>query len=541
MLSRRTARALLVLLLTALAFAPSASALELPPGTPPTTSDDVPATYARPPLAVTLTADDPGPLASGVASTTYAIIAADGTVGPEQAYDAAAKPVLADGEALRYFSTDNDGNAETRHDSPVAHVDGAAPVTTDDVPSGFQRGPVPVTLDATDTGGSGLASTTYVIVAADGGVSGEQTYDPTAKPVLADGEAIRYASADAAGNAEAPHDSPVAHVDGSVPDTTITARPADVTRDTRPAVAFSSQAATDRFECSLDGGDFAACTSPYRPEQPLAGGDHTLRVRAVNRAGTVDPTPAAASFVVDTSTLAAPDPTPAPSPGTTTTTTAPDAASAAHAVLGPRSLTIATAGKIGIGCATDRGPLRACSARIVAADGTVLAAGAARLVSGQATSFRIVLLRTAAGRVALRRQPSGVPAFVDLLITTPDGRTLTDRSPTTLIASDRIVVLVNRTAALGHTARLEIAALARIYGNARKVLCTGYTDRQAHVSGKAAAARSRAQARSACALARRLAPHAQTTATGLGRRDPLATNTTAAGRAKNRRVVLTFG
>jgi hypothetical protein len=418
-------------------------------------------------------------------------------------------------------------------------LDITPPSTTDDVAAGYQRGPVTVTLTATDEdGGSGVASTTYTLLADGQAVGGPQTYDPARKPALENGQALRYASTDRAGNIEQEHDSPAAKVDATVPQTTITQRPPSVTRDTRPVVAFTSQAETDRFECSLDGSAFAACSSPFTPDRPLAGGDHTFVVRAVNRAGVADPMPASTSFVVDTApaqtaTEAASPSSPVPP--------APEAATSARAVLGPRSLTIATGGRIGVGCATDRGPLRSCVARIVDARGTVLAEGAAAFVGAQATSMRVVLLRTGAGRVALRRRPSGVPAFLDLVVTTPDGRTLVARSPTTLLASDRIVVLVDRSARLGADARRQIAALAEVYANARAVTCTAYTDRRHGVSAARAAALTRAQARAACALVARMAPKAKTTLRGQGRRSPVAANRTAAGRARNRRVVLTFG
>jgi MYXO-CTERM domain-containing protein len=51
------------------------------------------------------------------------------------------------------------------------------------------------------------------------------------------------------------------------------------------------------FECSLDGADFAACTSPVT-SAPLAVGPHTFRVRALGAEGAVDPTPATHEWTV---------------------------------------------------------------------------------------------------------------------------------------------------------------------------------------------------------------------------------------------------
>ena len=61
--------------------------------------------------------------------------------------------------------------------------------------------------------------------------------------------------------------------------------------------AFSASEAGARFECSLDGGAFAACSSPAT-FSGLAAGPHTFAVRAVDAAGNADPTPATRSFTV---------------------------------------------------------------------------------------------------------------------------------------------------------------------------------------------------------------------------------------------------
>lgn len=44
------------------------------------------------------------------------------------------------------------------------------------------------------------------------------------------------------------------------------------------------------FECSLDGGPFSACTSPFTVG-PLTVGPHTFSVRAINANGEADPAP----------------------------------------------------------------------------------------------------------------------------------------------------------------------------------------------------------------------------------------------------------
>ena len=84
------------------------------------------------------------------------------------------------------------------------------------------------------------------------------------------------------------------------PDTAIDSGPSGTVRSTTASFAFSSSQSDATFECKLDNGAFAACTSPKSYPGPLSQGSHTFEVRAVNSAGSVDPTPASRSWFVDT-------------------------------------------------------------------------------------------------------------------------------------------------------------------------------------------------------------------------------------------------
>lgn len=53
------------------------------------------------------------------------------------------------------------------------------------------------------------------------------------------------------------------------------------------------------FECSLDGGSYQACTSPYQIND-LPDGEHVFRVRSRDRAGNVEQTPATDYWTIDT-------------------------------------------------------------------------------------------------------------------------------------------------------------------------------------------------------------------------------------------------
>src|SRR5215207_11113532 len=92
-------------------------------------------------------------------------------------------------------------------------------------------------------------------------------------------------------------------VDATPPDTTITSHPAGGSADTGPDIGFTASQADATFECQLDGGGWAPCSSP-KDYSTLSESSHTFQVRAVDPAGNVDPSPASATWTIDT-TLAA--------------------------------------------------------------------------------------------------------------------------------------------------------------------------------------------------------------------------------------------
>ena len=136
----------------------------------------------------------------------------------------------------------------------------------------------------------------------------------------ADAEAFRAANPDA-GFAGDPADNPggddygyLVRVVLNGPQTALTAAPQATSDDTTPTIEFGSPTPGTTFECSLDGGAFAACGSPHTAG-PLPDGAHQLAVRAIDVAGSADATPAVAPFTIDT--------VPDPPPTTTTTQTPP--------------------------------------------------------------------------------------------------------------------------------------------------------------------------------------------------------------------------
>ena len=270
----------------------------------PTTTDDVDGDWHPAPVTVTLTATD---AKSGVDVTYYTVGVSPATPTTASAtYSAGLKPTLADGEKISYFSVDEVGHAEAVRTTSAAKVDTTAPVTTDDVDATWHAAPVTVSLTPDDAQ-SGVDATYYTVGASPATpTTSSATYEPATKPVLGNGERIRYFTVDEVGHAEAVKTSGPAKVDPQVPGTSIDAAPADPGSNPRPPITFSTPAPDATFECAFDAGVWETCTSPVRPASDLTDGPHTFAVRTVSRAGIRDASPATASFAVDTSAPDAP-------------------------------------------------------------------------------------------------------------------------------------------------------------------------------------------------------------------------------------------
>ncbi len=84
-------------------------------------------------------------------------------------------------------------------------------------------------------------------------------------------------------------------VEVTPPQTTITSAPSGRIPTGAVSIEFSSDESGSTFECSLDGAAFSSCASPYELSSPVPG-PHDLKVRAVNGAMVVDPSPPSAKW-----------------------------------------------------------------------------------------------------------------------------------------------------------------------------------------------------------------------------------------------------
>ncbi|MBI2060176.1 MAG: hypothetical protein HYT87_10430 [Nitrospirae bacterium] len=87
------------------------------------------------------------------------------------------------------------------------------------------------------------------------------------------------------------------------PSTTLTAKPGAFSKVNSVSFKFATDSGI-KFECSLDGTEFAPCASP-QSYSALSEGRHTFKVRAVSATGTPDATPAGHTWTVDTISPAA--------------------------------------------------------------------------------------------------------------------------------------------------------------------------------------------------------------------------------------------
>jgi outer membrane protein OmpA-like peptidoglycan-associated protein len=190
-------------------------------------------------------------------------------------------------------------------------------------------------------------------------------------------------------------------------------------------------------------------------------------------------------------------------------------------------------------CAVTIGTARRCSvtaragSTVVASGTTILKAPAARVV--------VRLTVNAAGRKAVARKGGRVDLVVTALVTPTSGPVLAATTASTLIAKTVTITLSadvlfsSGSAVLTTAAKATIASLGRHLKGSRAARCDGHTD-----SDGSAAANLDLGKRRAAAVCSILARYVRKTTTRtFGESRPIASNATAKGKARNRRVEIT--
>jgi MYXO-CTERM domain-containing protein len=217
-------------------------------------------------------------------------------------------PTLGEGaHTVNATASDPAGNTSAVSNTNTFTVDTlppAAPVVS--LPT---EGDVVGTATPVISGTAAPGSTVTVFI--DGTQVGTTTADSSGNwtftsPALADGpHTVTATATDVAGNTSPASAPRTFTVDTEPPDTSIVSGPEGTVNDTSATFDFGSTEAGVTYECSLDGGAFTACGDPAT-FTGLADGEHTLRVRARDVTGKVDPTPASRTWTVDTTAPAVP-------------------------------------------------------------------------------------------------------------------------------------------------------------------------------------------------------------------------------------------
>jgi hypothetical protein len=190
-------------------------------------------------------------------------------------------------------ATDAAGNVDATPDSRTWTVSAIVPDTT-------------ITSGASGSVNSSSASFSFTSTQAGStfecsldGAAFASCASPKAYSALANGSHTFQVRAIYTGNTDPTPASQDWIVDTIAPDTTTTSGPSGSVNSASASFSFSATEAGSTFECKLDSGSFAACTSP-QSYTGLANGSHTFQVRAKDAALNVDATPASRTWTIDT-------------------------------------------------------------------------------------------------------------------------------------------------------------------------------------------------------------------------------------------------
>jgi hypothetical protein len=175
------------------------------------------------------------------------------------------------------------------------------------------RTPPVVNITSGPSGNTTATSATFTYTVDDPNATVEcrldsQPFAPCTSPTTVSGYGLgshtfEVRATDAAGNVgSATRTFTRVESDVTPPETTITSGPSGTIYDQPSSTfTFTSNEPGSTFECRLDGGAFAPCTSPKTVS--YAPGTHTFEVRATDPSGNVDATPASRTFTYVNCTL----------------------------------------------------------------------------------------------------------------------------------------------------------------------------------------------------------------------------------------------
>ena len=187
-------------------------------------------------------------------------------------------------------AVDSNGNADSSPASRQWTVDTVAPGTA------ITSGPAPVVGSATATLGFTSTETDSTFQCRLDGGAWTLCQSPKTHTGLADGtHSFEVRAVDAAGNIDQSPSTRSWRVDTTPPDTLITSGPSGSTDNKDASFFFTSSEAGSAFDCRLDGGSWASCSSP-KTYNGVGRGTHIFEVRARDALGNADSTPASRTW-----------------------------------------------------------------------------------------------------------------------------------------------------------------------------------------------------------------------------------------------------
>lgn len=359
----------------------------------------------------------------------------------------------------------------------------------------------------------------------------EPCSSPFTVPTLGDGpHKVAVKIVDPAGN-----ESPVVEHGWTV-DTTPPPAPTVLSG---PDASTSSPSATFTFapapgaalECSLDGAAFGPCPTTLELSG-LGLGEHVLRVRQTDDAGNVSPVAEHRWTVVPVAIV--------PPAGD---------AKVASTKVATQSTVTASNGTVRVGCALDKGVLERCVVKIYERKsngkrGALLGTGTVR-VTGNGRSGVTNVKLNARGKRVVARTLGGRKVIVSSVATPRGGEPLRAKDVRTTLYPQRLLTIptvlpfaIDRGVVVG-AARRIVADVAPQLRKAKTVRCVGFTDSDGPAAHNKRLGLRRAQA--VCRTLRQMGVKAKLSSASYGEDRPRASNETAAGRKKNRRVELVIG
>jgi hypothetical protein len=218
------------------------------------------------------------------------VVATDGTSPYSVSWNSSG---VADGAVtITARAVDTSGNAATS-DGRAATVDNTAPDTAID------SGPQSASPSSTASFAFSSGDATATFDCSLDGAAYASCMSPRRLTGLSDGaHTFKVRARDAVDNVDATPATLAWTVDTTAPDTSIGSGPSGTVNSRSASLGLSSNETGATFECSLDGGAFASCTSP-KQYTGLPDGAHTFAARAIDAAGNSDASPATRGWTVD--------------------------------------------------------------------------------------------------------------------------------------------------------------------------------------------------------------------------------------------------